>query len=455
MPTIDPAIFRAYDVRGIYPDTINEDIAYRVAQAYAAYIHPVDVVVGHDVRISGPSLAEAAIRGFVDAGVNVINIGQISTDMMYFTVAHYGYDGGIAISASHNPREYNGVKMVRTGAIPIAGDSGIPQIRDWVLSGQKIVSERKGTIVEKDILDDYCHKVLSFLKIPLTKHYKIVANANFGMSGLALQRLIHLGNLPLEVVELNFTPDGTFPKGRPDPMIPELRVETEEKIREVGADFAIAWDGDADRSFFYNQHGESLDGYFTTCVLAKYFLQLFPGSTIYSDPRLIWAVKDTVASLGGKLVIDKAGHSFIKETMRRENAIFGGEITGHYYFRDYFFADNGMVALIIMLQLLEKCSHISDLYDQLVSKYFISGERDIETTKADEILQVVKEKYFDGSTFTDIDGISFEYPLWRFNLRASNTEPLIRLNVESLQKSIVDQKTVEILSLIDRVIKGS
>jgi phosphomannomutase len=452
MPSIDPAIFRAYDIRGIYPDQINEDIVYRIAQAYSWYVGPETVVVGHDVRISGPSLAQAAIKGFEDAGVNVIDIGQISTDMMYFTVANYGYDGGIAISASHNPKEYNGVKMVRRDAVPIAGDSGIPQMRDWVLAGNKLSGKTFGRTQKKDILDDYCRKVLSFLTIPLTKHYKVVANANFGMSGLALRRLIELGNLPIDLVELNFTPDGSFPKGRPDPMIPELRIETENKVKEVGADFGVAWDGDADRCFFYTQTGESIEGYFTTAVLATYFLQKYPGSNIYCDPRLIWAVQKRVAELGGKLFITPAGHSFIKEEMRKENIIFGGEATGHYYFRDFFFCDNGMIPFIIMLQLLEGVDHISDLYTQLLAVYHISGELDFEVHDAQAVITAVKNKYINSGEFSDIDGISFSYPQWRFNLRASNTEPLVRLNVEGYDQELVSTKTQELTTLIHSLI---
>lgn len=447
---INQSIFRAYDIRGIYPSEINEDIVYKIAQAFAYLYKPQNIVLGHDVRMSGKSLSDAAQRGFTDAGVDVIYIGEISTDMMYFTVAHYGYDGGFAISASHNPVQYNGVKMVRKGDIPIAGDSGIEDIKNFVLSDQKIQSEKKGNVVDKFILDDYCFKILSFLTNKISKNYKIAANANFGMSGIVLRKLIEMGNLPIEVLPLNFIPDGTFPKGPPDPLIPALSHEIEEFIKSNNVDFGIAWDGDADRCFFYDQNGDFLSGYFTTAVLSRYFLNEYPGCKIICDPRLIWAVRDTVNDLGGQFIVSRAGHSFIKERMRREDAVFAGEMSGHYYFKDNYFSDNGMIPLIIMLQILESSLSIADVYKPYLEKYFISEEIDMQVANNEMVMNQVKDKYFQGSDFSQIDGYSFEYQDWRFNLRPSNTEPLLRLNVESLDQNITQSKTKEILDLMEK-----
>lgn len=445
MAEIDSSIFKAYDVRGVFPTQINEEIAYKVAQAYVELFKPKTVVLGKDVRLSGPTMWEAAKNGFIDAGVNVIDIGVISTDMLYFAAANYECDGGMSITASHNPKEYSGIKMVKKGAIPISGDSGIYTIRDYVIAGKSIKKFIKGRVTRLNLLDEYCTKILSFLK-PLKKHYKIVANANFGVSGLVLQKLIEKGNLPIELVaKIDFTPDGNFPKGAPNPMLEDRRTETISTVKELHPDFGIAWDADADRVFFYDEAGNAIESYFITAILSQYFLHEVEFAKILCDTRLIYAIQAMCDANHGTLIINKAGHSFIKETMRKDDVIFGGEMSGHYYFKDFFYADNGMIPLMIMLNLLENVTKLSDLSNPLTEKYFISNEKNIEVASAEKVISFIKNKYHNFANINYIDGITFEYENWRFNLRSSNTEPLIRLNVESLDKELMERMTREIL----------
>ncbi len=450
MSQINPSIYRAYDIRGIYPVDINEEVVYKTIQAYVKFVAPKSVVLGRDVRTSGEVLVKAARQAFVDAGVDVVDIGVCSTDMMYFAVANYGYDGGVTITASHNPREYNGMKLVRQKGIPISGDSGIMDIKEIALSGFEVKSEKPGTVREQSILDDYCMKVLSFLKRPITKNYKIVAAANFGMAGIVLRRMIELGNLPLEVTEIDCEPNGEFPKGRPDPLIPERRVETIETIKRIGADFGVAWDADADRTFFYDESGTAIEGYYLTTIMSKYFLDIDPKNVIIADNRLVMAIQQVVDEHGARLVLNKAGHSFIKETMRKEDAVFAGETSGHFYFRDYFYTDCGMVPLMIMLQLMEDHDKFSDIFAYYTSHYFISGEINSEVKDPANVMQAIKEKYLAlGGEFDPTDGVGMEMGNWRFNLRPSNNEPLIRLNVESTDQALLKEKTQELLTEIN------
>ncbi len=452
MTDIDRAIFKAYDIRGIYPTEINEETVYRTAQAYAAFVKPKEVVLGKDVRISSPSLWEAAARGMTDAGVNVIDIGTISTDMLYFAVARYGFDGGITISASHNPREYNGMKVVREKAIPISSDTGLQDILEIALKSEGIVEKKKGETVKKDIMEDYLNHVRSFIDIGRVSPLKVVANANFGLAGEVVKRLT--GDIPLEIVEINFTPDGNFPKGRPDPLIPQNRQETISKIDETGADFGVAWDADADRCFFFDEAGEFIEGYFITALLAKIILKKYPGSKIIFDPRLTWANIDTVTENGGIPIINKCGHSFFKDRMRREDAAFAGEMSAHYYFRENFYADNGMIPFMMMLEALSVSgSTLSQLLSPLRSKYFVSGEINKTVNSAQKIIDLLEDKYRD-STIDHIDGLSIEYPDWRFNLRPSNTEPLLRLNLEAKSSDLMEEKRDEIVRLIRSIDEG-
>ncbi len=444
---LNPEIFHAYDVRGIYPDEINEDAVYKIAQAYLRVFKPQGaIVLGKDVRISSPSLWQSAAKGITNAGYDVIDIGTVSTDMMYFAVAYYGYGGGMTISASHNPKEYNGIKFVREEAIAISEDTGLLEIKKEALKGEEIMEPEKGEIIKKDILADYVSHCLSFINTKDLKPMKIVADANFGMAGQVLKKMVK--GLPIEITELNFQPDGNFPKGRPDPKIPERRKEVEDLVKKEKVDLGVAWDADADRCFFFDEKGDFVDAYYITAILAKHYLSKFPKQKILCDVRLIWAIRDVVKKMHGQLIINKPGHAFIKDTMKKKNIIFGGETAGHYYFKDNFYADNGMIPFLLIWEMLslekKKMSEIADYYRK---NYPISGEINTHVNDPDVVLKNAEEKYKDGK-ISHIDGVSAEFKDWRFNLRKSNTEPLIRLNVEAKTQEMVDAKVKEILKII-------
>lgn len=443
----DPEIFRALDIRGIYPSQINEQAVYDIAQAYVKFVKPKNVVLGRDVRWHGAKLFEAALGGFTDSGVSVINIGVISTDMLYFAVAFYGYDGGIIISASHNPAEYNGMKMVRKGSVGLSSDSGLLEIKKLALENEKETVSKKGQIIKKDILEDYLAHIKKFTKIDNIKPLKIVGNANFGLAGLVVEKLTK--DLPIEWIKLNWKPDGSFPKGRPDPLRPENREETIKTIKKNKADFAVSWDADADRCFFFDENGNFIEGYFITAFLAKELLKKEPGAKIISDPRLTWAVLDTIEQNNGVPIIAKTGHMFIKERMRKEDALFAGEMSGHYYFKNNFYADNGMIPFLMMLEILSHSQKkMSQLLAPYTSRYFVSGELNFEVENKEEIIRKIEKQYKKGK-IERMDGLSIEFDRkWRFNLRASNTEPLLRLNIEASDKKLLQDKTLEIVHLI-------
>ena len=449
MADIKKEIFKAYDIRGIYPEEINEETCYRIAQAYVEFVKPKVMVLGKDVRLSSPSLWQAAARGITDAGVDVIDIGTISTDMLYLAVAKYGFDGGITISASHNPVEYNGMKIVRERAIPISSDTGLKDILEIVLRDEKIVHEKKGRIVQKEIMEDYLNHVRSFIEVSKIKPFKVVANANFGLAGEVVEKLTR--DIPVEIIGINFTPDGSFPKGRPDPLIPQNREETINKIKDTGADFGVAWDADADRCFFFDEKGKFIEGYFITALLARTFLERRPGSKIIFDPRLTWANIDTVRDNGGIPIINKCGHSFFKDRMRRENAVFAGEMSAHYYFKDNFFADNGMIPFLVMLEILSTTGKtMSQLVEPLKDRYAVSGEINREVKNTKKILEGMEDQYKD-AVVDHLDGLSIEYPDWRFNVRPSNTEPLLRLNLEAKSGKLMEEKRDEVIQFIERL----
>jgi len=449
-------IFKAYDIRGIYPNEINELDAYKIARAFCEYLKPSEVVIGSDVRLSSPALKRAAIKAVTDQGIRVIDVGEISTDMLYFSVANYVYAGGFSLTASHNPKEYNGMKMVREKSKPISSDTGLFDIRDIALKIEIDAKVLEGEIDEslvekKDVLKDYIEKIKTFSDFSKIKKFKIVANANFGLAGKALEKVLH--GTGIEIVKLNFEPDGNFPKGRPDPLIPENRTEMSRLIVESGADFGVAWDADADRCFFFTEKGEFIEGYFITAFLANIFLEKNPGSIIIRDTRLAWAIDDVVEANGGETVSTKAGHAFIKERMRKENAIFGGEMSAHYYFRDYFYCDNGMIPLVIMLEFLSRTDKtLSQIMNEMFwNKYYVSGEINNEVADVKSILEKTEKIYGENALKVDkTDGISIDYADWRFNLRGSNTEPLIRLNVEAKSKELMEEKKEELLKLIQQ-----
>ena len=451
MTITDTSAFKAYDIRGIVGQNLSSELVYGAVQGYVDLFHPKTVVLGKDVRVSGPELFESAKNALVDAGVNVIDIGTISTDMMYFAVANYEYDGGLAITASHNPKEYNGIKVVREESKPVSSDNGLKDMEQFVLSGKILTSDTKGTITQKDILDDYCDKILSFLDHPLSRTYKIFANASCGMSGIALRKIIERGKLPLEVIELNFTPDGNFPNANPNPVDDEsIKLMTEAMSKAGRVDFGITWDADADRCVFYDEKGQYMLGNYTSAVLTEYFLGKNPGDKALTVPSVFRAVEAVTKKYKSPLIFNKAGQSFIKQRMRSEDCIFGSEPSGHFYFRDFFYVDNGMIPLMVVLNLLEKQNKtLSQIYNEFTQNYFVSGEINNVVKNSQKVIHIIKDKYNGTGELVEIDGVSFEFPDWRFNLRSSNTEPLIRLNVESNDKALLDEKIKEVLEVIE------
>ena len=443
-------IFKAYDIRGIYPDEIDEVTVYRIARAYARWLRPKKIAVGKDVRISSPRLWQAAALGLQAEQVEVIDIGTVSTDMMYFAVAYYGYDGGLAITASHNPREYNGLKLVRAQAIPISGDSGIREIRELA---QQITAKPPAVLEPvqfQAITADYVRHCLSFIDKKKIKQFKLVANANFGPAGQILDQLKSAGKLPVEIIPLNYQPDGTFPKGRPDPLILENRHETESLIRSARADLGVAWDADADRCFFFDEQGNFIDGYYIVALLSAIILRGTRGEKVIIDPRLVFATRQAIKANHGIPLVNKVGHTFIKERMRKENAIFAGENSAHLYFRDNYYCDNGMIPLLLILaELSASRRKLSELVAPWREKVFVSGE--INFTIKDPLAASAElRKVFADGQADETDGLSVEYSDRRFNVRSSNTEPLLRLNVEAYASDQLRQLTEQVTAIIKK-----
>lgn len=456
---IEQSIFKAYDIRGLAGTQITPHIAYLIGRAYVQVIQPEPriVAVGRDVREHGKDLKEALMRGLADEGVEIIDIGVISTDMLYFGVAQYGYGGGITVSASHNPVEYNGFKMVRAGAEAISGDTGITQIRDRVmeLESEGVVMKADEPLVHvhaKEILmEEYIDYMMTFVDVDLLQKapkMKIGFNANHGVAGEVITKLIQSYRLPIEVVGLYMNPDGSFPQGRPDPMYDSNRSAFMHLLQEEKCDFGCAWDADADRCFFFDEKGEFIDGYYITALLADIMLDAYPGEKIIHDPRLTWAVVDLVTQKGGIPLVNKVGHSFIKNRMREENAVFAGENSGHYYFREFFYADNGIIPFLKIYEtLVRKNVTLGALTHTLQNTYFISGEINTTVQDPDAVIERIKKTYTDGRQVM-IDGLSIEYDDWRCNIRKSNTEPLLRLNVEARSQELQEEKTQELRTLI-------
>ena len=447
--TIDPSIFKAYDIRGIYPENITPELAYKIGQAYAEFIKPKgEVVVGNDVRLHSEELKMKVAEGLMDSGVNVVDIGLISTDMYYFAVGKYGFAGGIQSSASHNPPEFHGFKMIREKVIPLTFEDGIIQIRDLIEKDAFIKSNIKGKIRSLNIDDDYVDYILSWLKVKDIKPFKVVINPNFGYAGVMFRKIVERGGLPIEIIGLNDKPDGTFPKGRPDPFIPENRVEISELVKSSAADFGIAWDADADRVFFCADGGLFAEPYYLNTVLIKQMLKKYPAEKIIYDPRYTWALIDAIKENGGEPVISKVGHSYIKEKMREVNALYATESSGHTYFRDFWYADNGMIPVMQILEFLsENDVKLSDVIKPVMNKYFISGEINTEVTDKEGKMEEIAKKYSDAE-ISRLDGVAIEYQDYRFVVRPSNTESLLRLTLEAKSKELMEVKRDEVLGII-------
>ncbi len=442
--------FKAYDLRGRVPDQLNESLAREIGLAYARFLDPQDVVVGHDIRLSSPSLAAALIDGLTSAGVTVRDIGRCGTEEVYFATAHLGTDGGIMVTASHNPSDYNGMKFVREESRPISADTGLNEIRDLIAAGGLTEAQTKGQVVPTANVDAYVEHLLGYVDIDKLKPLKIVVNAGNGGAGATIDLLE--SRLPFEFIKVHHEPDGTFPNGVPNPLLPENRSSTIDAIRDVGADLGIAWDGDFDRCFLFDEQGGFIEGYYIVGLLAEAMLALSPGGKVIYDPRLTWNTQEIVSQLGGQPIQCKSGHAFIKERMRAEDAVYGGEMSAHHYFRDFSYADSGMIPWLLVAGIMSLSGQpLSALVGDRIARYPVSGEINRTVADAQQALTAVHERYAPTALVVDeMDGYGFEYADWRFNLRMSNTEPVIRLNVESRgDHALMEQHTAEILAFLE------
>ena len=448
---INPNIFKAYDVRGLYPQEVNEDAARLIGRGFVAFLRARRIAVSRDMRLSSPTMAAAFIEGATLQGADVVDYGMMGTDMLYFAVARDGHDGGVQITASHNPREYNGIKMVRKEAFPLSGESGIGDIRDMIAANRlPAPAARPGSVTAKNVVNDYIAHVLSFIDLPVLKPFNVVLDAGSGIAGMVAPLLFK--HVPTKkLTTLCFEVDGTFPNHEANPLIEENRRDITERVIAEKADIGIAWDGDADRCFFLDGAGEFGAGDFVTALLAEAFLIKSPGQKIVYDVRASYAVKDTAAKYGSEALMNRVGHAFFKKRMREDNAIFGGEVTGHYYFRDNFYADNGFIPALLILELMSrKGQTLRELLAPLRERYFISGEVNTKVAdlpKALEKIEGLAAKYKDGNVYS-MDGVSVEYPEWHFNVRGSNTEPMLRLNLEATTAALMEQKRDEVLAFI-------
>ena len=444
---LDSSVFKAYDVRGIYPTQIDEDGAYATGRAYVDFLEPVSVAVARDMRTMAPAVSEALVRGLRDGGASVIDIGMAGTEMLYFTVASMGLDGGIMVTASHNPGEYIGMKVVKRDAQPVGMDSGLDKVRDLATRADTPPpAATRGGYEQRDVHAAFLDKVLEFVDIEAIRPMTVVMDAANGLGGWMVDPLLE--RLPLTVHRYNFEPDGSFPNHEPNPLLEENRQFVIEKVREHGADLGIAWDGDADRCFFIDDTGEFVPGDFVTALLAQLTLRRQPGAKVLYDIRASRAVADTIEEAGGTAIASRVGHAFIKQRMKREQAAFAGEVSGHYYFQDFYGVDTGIVPALMMLQLVsESGGPLSQLVEPLRNTYFISGEINSTVHDVPMKLQQLKERYADAQ-ITHVDGVSVDYDDWHFNVRPSNTEPLLRLNLEAFSQHEMEQRRDEVLGLI-------
>jgi phosphomannomutase len=441
--------FKAYDVRGRVPEDLDEQIAYRIGRAYAEFLGPRRVAVGRDIRLSSPALVAALERGLAESGVDVLDKGVGGTEMVYFATFHLELDGGIMVTASHNPPNYNGMKMVREQSRPISADTGLQTIRAIAERGEFKTPKRPGGVQNVDIRKDYIAHLLSYIDRKALSSLKIVVNAGNGGAGPIIDLLEP--HLPFEFIKLNHTPDGKFPNGVPNPMLEENRAPTIARIRETRADLGIAWDGDFDRCFLFDERGEFIEGYYIVGLLAQSFLGKSSGATIVHDPRLTWNTLDVVARDGGKAVQSVSGHAFMKQVMRDVDAVYGGEMSAHHYFRKFSYADSGMIPWLLVSEIMShERTKLSSLVADRVAKFPASGEINRRVADTPTVLREVEAKYRKAAKALEhVDGLSMEFPDWRFNLRSSNTEPLLRLNVESRGSiELMRAKTAELLALI-------
>jgi len=442
--------FKAYDIRGRVPDELDETLAYRIGRAYAAFLKPSRVVVGHDIRLSSPAMAAALTRGLLDSGVDVHSLGQCGTEEVYFAVFDQRMDGGIMVTASHNPRDYNGMKFVREESRPISGDTGLFAIRDLAASGEFPEAARTGTACALDVRERYRDHLLSYIDRSALGPLSIVVNAGNGGAGEVIDLLEPM--LPFTFHKVLHQADGNFPNGVPNPLLPENRDITARAVAEHGADLGLAWDGDFDRCFFFDGQGRFIEGYYLVGLLGESFARKFPGAGIIHDPRLTWNTIAAVSAAGGRPIMSKTGHAFIKERMRLEDAVYGGEMSAHHYFRDFAYCDSGMIPwLLVAERICISGKSLSELVDEAMRAYPASGEINRKVRDAKAAIAAVEARFGPDALVRDTtDGLSLEFADWRFNLRSSNTEPVLRLNVESRgDQGLMEEKTREILGIVD------
>jgi len=456
---LDPKVFKAYDVRGIYPTELDEEGAFAIGRAYVEQFEPRRIAVGRDMRLSSPTITRALIDGAAGAGAEVLDLGLVGTEMVYFAVGELGLDGGIAVTASHNPKQYTGMKIVRRGALPVGGESGLLDVRDRAMTqgdasrGQTLEQEPRrlstaGEVQEYDVWPAYVERVLSFVDPASLEPMRVVIDAANGMAGSMLPPVLE--RLPIEPVRCYFELDGSFPNHEPNPLLPENREFIVGRVKEERADLGVAFDGDADRCFFVDDTGEFVPGDFVTALLAEAILEKQPGSKIIYDVRASWAVPETIERAGGTPLINRVGHAFIKHRMRAEDAAFGGEVSGHYYFREFSQADSGVVPFLLMLELLSKRGKkLSEVLRPYRERYFLTGELNTPVADVPLKLQELKERYGrPPARVSHLDGISIEAGNWHMNVRPSNTEPLLRLNLEARSASEMEQRRDEVLAAI-------
>ncbi len=442
--------FKAYDIRGKVPSELNDDIAYQIGRSFARFVQANKVVVGRDVRHSGESLSKALIKGLADEGTDVFDIGVCGTEEIYFATAHFQMDGGIVVTASHNPADFNGMKLVREAAKPISGDTGLLKIKELAESNLGPAKSQKGRIRILDHRPEYIKHLLGYVDTDSLRPLRIVANPGNGCAGPIIGKLE--GHLPYEFIKIQFEPDGSFPNGVPNPLLPEKRALTMETVLSEKADMGLAWDGDFDRCFFFDEKGRFIEGYYIVGLLAEYFLEREPGAKIIHDPRLIWNTIEIVKGMGGVPIESKTGHAFMKERMRKENAVYGGEMSAHHFFKDFYFCDSGMIPWLIIAQLMSrKGMPLSRMVEERMERFPVSGEINRRLKEPQKAIDKVEEFYKAGALrVAHIDGLSIEMAKWRFNLRCSNTEPLLRLNVETKgDPELLKEKTAELLKIID------
>ena len=443
--------FKAYDVRGRVPDELNDDVAYRIGRAFVEFLDAKKVVVGHDVRLTSASLTDSLVKGLTEAGANVTHIGECGTEEVYFATFHLKMDGGICVTASHNPMDYNGMKFVRDESKPISSDTGLNDIQRIAEKGEFRESSTTGTVEHVNIRPDYIEHLLEYVDLSNLKPLKVVVNAGNGGAGAVVDGLEP--HLPFEFIKVNHEPDGNFPNGIPNPILEEKRAATIDAVKANNADLGIAWDGDFDRCFFFDENGDFIEGYYVVGLLADAFISKNPGAKVVHDPRLTWNTIDLATAGGGEAIESKTGHAFIKERMRLEDAVYGGEMSAHHYFRDFAYCDNGNIPWLLVTELMCVRGHkLSEMVKDRMAKFPCSGERNNTVGNPKAIINSIEEHYADVAVnISKVDGLSMTFDRWRMNIRMSSTEPVLRLNIESQgDQALMEERTQELLGLVEK-----